>query len=226
MKKIIIVTMLFLFGGIANSQTKTNNELASNYLANKHNKKINFIQGWHPSHGKPSVLGTTEKDTWVWMWSHSNLGEGVVTNYNFEVGKTYQISFRIKTSSNISKPNDVVLNSTANVRAVSGIATKTVAYEIPKIPTSSEVIWSKPVKKTLKHWKTVVVTFTPTNNNSQLWFYPLMTADANANGGARIQMEIDHVAIKMTSQSQSIKSEVVDNTITYSSLNPIKKEEL
>lgn len=216
--------MLFLFSGIANSQTITSNELASNYLGSKHIQNTQLIQGWNASHGKPSILGAVEKNTWVWMWSHSNLGEGVVTKYNFEVGKTYQISFRIKTSSNISKPNEAVLNSTANVRAVSGISSKPYSYEIPTIPASSEVIWSKPVGKTLKHWKTITVTFTPTNDNSQLWFYPLMTADANANGGARIQMEVDHVAIKMI--SQNIKSEVVDNTINFSSLNAIQKGEL
>lgn len=224
MKKIIIVSMLFLFSGIANSQTTTNNALANNYFGNKNNQNAQGIQGWNASHGKPSILGAVEKNTWVWMWSHSNLGEGVVTKYNFEVGKTYQISFRIKTSSNISKPNEAVLNSTANVRAVSGISSKPYSYEIPTIPASSEVIWSKPVGKTLKHWKTITVTFTPTNDNSQLWFYLLMTADANANGGARIQMEVDNVAIKMI--SQNIKSEVVDNTINFSSLNAIQKGEL
>ncbi|WP_309609524.1 T9SS type A sorting domain-containing protein [Flavobacterium sp.] len=220
MKKIIINVVL-LFGGIVNSQTIINSKLDSELLGNVYYKKTNYVRGWNPSHGNPSVYGAIGQNTWTWMWSHSNLGEGIVTEYDFQAGKTYQISFLIKTSSNVSNPNEVVLNSTANVRAVTGINSKKAIYIMPDIPTTSEIIWSKPVEIAMNNWKKISINFTPTNDNAQLWFYPLMTAKANANGGARIQMEIDDVFILPISKNQKIEME--QNKIIALSPNPVKK---
>lgn len=222
MKKIII--MLLLFGEMVNAQTIVNSALDSDFLGNVYNKKANCVRGWNASHGNPSVYGTVGANTWAWMWSHSNLGEGIVTDYDFQAGRTYQISFVIKTSSNVSNPNEVVLNSTVNVRAVTGISPKLATYNIPDLPLTSEIIWSKPVDVAMHNWKKISVNFTPTNHNSQLWFYPLMTANANANGGARIQMEIDDVFIMPVSKNQKI--EVNQNRIIALSPNPVKKGEI
>ena len=222
MKKIII--MLLLFGEMVNAQTIVNSTLDSDFLGNGYNKKVNCVRGWSASHGNPSVYGTVGANTWTWMWSHSNLGEGIVTDYDFQAGRTYQISFVIKTSSNVSNPNEVVLNSTVNVRAVTGISPKSATYNMPDLPLTSEIIWSKPVEVAMHNWKKISVNFTPTNHNSQLWFYPLMTANANANGGARIQMEIDDVFIMPVSKNQKI--EVNQNGITALSPNPVKKGEI
>lgn len=220
MKKIIIATTLLLFGGIISGQSITNSKLTSEYPENGYSRNVNCVGGWNASHGNPSVQGTTDENTWLWMWSHSNLGEGVTTDYDFQAGKTYQVTFKIKTSSNVSNPNDVVLNSTANVRAVSGM-TAAVSNEMPKVPYASEVIWSKPIGISMNGWKTVKVNFTPENDNSQLWFYPSMTANANENGGARVQMEIDDVVV-----TPIAKNPAADNSFTVLSSNPIKKGEL
>ena len=219
MKKII--TMLLLLGEMVNAQTIVNSTLDSEFLGNIYHNKTNVVRGWNASHGNPSVYGIIGKNTSIWKWSHSNLGEGIVTNYDFQVGKTYQISFLIKTTSNVAIPNKVVLNSTANVRAVSEISSRKVTYDIPKIPITSEIIWSKPVEIAMNKWKKISINFTPINNNSQLWFYPLMTANANKNGGARIQMEIDNVYILPISKSQKI--EVDQNKTISLSPNPVKK---
>ena len=222
MKKIII--MLLLFGEMVNAQTIVNSALDSDFLGNVYDKKANCVRGWSASHGNPSVYGTVGANTWAWMWSHSNFGEGIVTDYDFQAGRTYQISFVIKTSSNVSNPNEVVLNSTVNVRAVTGISPKLATYNMPDLPLTSEIIWSKPVEVAMHNWKKISVNFTPTNHNSQLWFYPLMTANANANGGARIQMEIDDVFIMPVTKNQKI--EVDQNRITALSPNPVKKGEI
>lgn len=222
MKKII--TMLLLLGEMVNAQTIVNSALDSDFLGNGYSKKVNCVRGWNASHGNPSVYGTVGANTWTWMWSHSNLGEGIVTDYDFQAGRTYQISFVIKTSSNVSNPNEVVLNSTVNVRAVTGISPKSATYNMPDLPLTSEIIWSKPVEVAMHNWKKISVNFTPTNHNSQLWFYPLMTANANANGGARIQMEIDDVFIMPVTKNQKI--EVNQNRIIALSPNPVKKGEI
>lgn len=215
--------MLLLFGGIMSSQTITNSKLNSECSESGYSSSVNCVGGWSASHGNPIISGTKEENTWAWMWSHSNLGDGIITDYNFQAGKTYTVSFKIRTSSNISNPNDVVLNAMANVKAVSGM-TSTRANAIPKVAASSEMIWSKPVKSTMNQWKTISVRFTPNNNNAQLWFYPLMTANANANGGARIQMEIDDVVV--TPASKEITSDVTDMNTHLVSPNPINKGEI
>ncbi|TGD56917.1 T9SS type A sorting domain-containing protein [Flavobacterium humi] len=218
MKKIIIAALL-LFGGMTSGQSITNSKLTSEFPENGYSRNVNCVGGWNASHGNPSVQATTDENSWLWMWSHSNLGEGVTTDYDFQAGKSYQVTFKIKTSSNVSHPNDVVLNSTANVRAVSGM-TASASNEIPNIPYASEVIWSKPVGIAMNGWKTVKVVFTPENDNSQLWFYPSMTANANENGGARVQMEIDDVVVT------PIAKTAANNSFTVLSSNPIKKGEL
>jgi hypothetical protein len=222
MKNIIIATTLLLFGGIMSSQTITNSKLTSECLESGYSSSVNCVGGWYASHGNPTIAGTAGENTWAWMWSHSNLGDGMVTDYNFQAGKTYQISFRIKTSSNISNPNKIVLNAMANVKAVSGM-TATATNTIPKTAASGEMIWSKPVKSTFNNWTTISITFMPGNNNSQLWFYPLMTANANSNGGARIQMEIDDVVV--TPLSKEAKPEIANAETPAVTPNPIKKGE-
>ncbi|MGH2665650.1 T9SS type A sorting domain-containing protein [Flavobacterium sp.] len=221
MKKIIIVTTLLLFGGIISGQSITNSKLTSECPKSDYSQNVNCVGGWNASHGNPSVHETTDENTSLWMWSHSNLGEGVTTDYDFQAGKTYQVSFKIKTSSNVSNPNDVVLNSTANVRAVTGM-TSTGSSDMPKTPYASEVIWSKPMGIAINGWKTVKVNFTPENDNSQLWFYPSMTANANENGGARVQMEIDDVVVTPMAKTTA----EVNNTFTVLSSNPAKKGEV
>lgn len=219
--KSIFIKSLLLFGGIVSAQTIVNSKLDSEFLGNVYYKKFNGVRGWNPSHGNPAVYGCVKENTWAWMWSHSNLGEGILTDYDFQAGKTYQISFVIKTSSNVTNPNDVVLNSTANVRAVTTLMPKTVNYSMPNIPETSEIIWSKPVEVAMNNWKKISINFTPTNNNSQLWFYPLMIAKANKNSGARIQMEIDDVFIMPILKNQKI--EIDQNKMSVLSPNPVKK---
>jgi hypothetical protein len=224
MKNFILINTLLLFWGIASSQSVLNGSLTSTCLENGYNTTTDCVAGWTASHGNPSVYGTIEENTWAWMWSHSKKGEGIITNYTFEAGKTYQISFRIKTSTNVSNPNLIVLNSTANIRAVSTLTAKTGSYDLPTIPKSSELIWSKPIGKNINNWHTINLSFTPIINNSQLWFYPLMTAPANSNGGALIQMEIDDVVI--TAPNDEIDSEINSTDTGLLSPNPSLAGEL
>jgi hypothetical protein len=215
MKNFIFTNALLLFWGIASSQSISNSSLNSSCNENGFNTKTDCVQGWTASHGNPSVHGIVGENTWAWMWSHSKKGEGIITNYNFDAGKTYQISFRTKTATNVSNPNLIVLNSTANVRSISSLITKT-SYDIPNMPVSSELIWSKPIGKNINNWHTINTIFTPKNNNSQLWFYPLMTAQANSNGGALIQMEIDDVQIKVLESEINIEA----NNFDFGFLSP------
>lgn len=193
MRKIIFTKALLLFWGIVSGQCITNGELNSTCTGNGFNTDANCVNGWTASHGTPTVMGTVGVNTWAWMWSYSSGGEGIITNYNFQAGRTYRISFDVRASTNISNPNTTVLNSTLNARVTSGI-TGSSSTSMPTL-TGSQAIWGSTVANAGTGWNTVTVTFTPSVNYTQLWFYPLMTATAAANGGAQIQMEVDNVNI-------------------------------
>ena len=192
MRKIILTTMLVLFYGVMMGQCITNGALNSTCSGDGFNG-ANCVSGWTASHGTPTVMGTVGSNTWAWLWSHSNGGEGIMTNYNFEAGRTYQVSFRVRATTNISNPNNTVLNSTLNVRAANGL-TGSSSTTIPT-PTSSQNIWSRTVAQVGSNWTTVTLNYSPNVNYSRLWFYPLMTANSSTNGSAQIQMEVDDIAV-------------------------------
>lgn len=194
MKKIIFTKLLLLFWGITNAQCLINNgTLNSSCIGDGYNTGNQCVANWQASHGTPTAMGTIGGNTWAWMWSYGNKGEGIMTNYNFQVGQTYQISFRVRATTNISNPNATVLSSQLLMRATSGL-TSTSSTTIPT-PSSVQTIWSNTVANVGSTWITVDIPFSPSTNFSQLWFYPLMTASSAENGHAQIQMEVDDIAI-------------------------------
>lgn len=185
MKKIFIATVLLLIGEFVTAQTLEGNRLMA---ASQKKSEKNRTQKSNMN----LVFSQPEK---IWMWSHSNLGQGNTVAYNFISGQKYQITFKVKASSNIAKPNASVLNATMNVKATTGVVASNAAYSIPASSENTEIIWSSRAAKKWNKWKTVTVEFTASNSNNQLWFYPVMTANANDNGGARIQMEVKEVSV-------------------------------
>lgn len=143
-----------------------------------------------------------ESETKKWTWSHSNLGNGININYYFEKDKTYEITFWVKTSSNVAKPNKKVLQSTVNIRTASNTSYNALEYSLPYFTEYSEVVWSQKAGEKFNQWQQKKIYFTPEYNNLQLWMYPLMTAKANENGGARIEMEVDNITIRNVSEKQ------------------------
>lgn len=143
-----------------------------------------------------------DSETKKWAWSHSNLGSGLSLNYFFEKDQTYEITFCVKTSSNVSKPNKKVLQSAINIRTASNASYNKYEYTLPEFTEFSEVVWSQKACEKFNQWQQKKIYFTPTYNNLQLWLFPLMTANANDNGGARIEMEIDNITIKKSSDKQ------------------------
>lgn len=186
---------MLLFWGIISAQCVTNGTLTSTCSGNGYNATPSCVQGWQNSHGTPSVFGTVGQNTWAWMWSYSNTGEGIMTDYNFVAGRNYQVSFKIRTSTLVASPTQAVLNSVANVRAVSGLV-RSSSTTMPALPANNELIWSGTIGTYITPgFTTITVPYTPTANNSQLWFYPVMTASSSANNNNQVQMEIDDVVV-------------------------------
>jgi hypothetical protein len=148
-------------------------------------------------------LTSINKETNRWAWSHSNLGNGINVDFYFEKDKTYEITFWVKTSSNISKPSKKALQqSTINIRTASNASYNTLEYTLPSFTEYSEVVWSQKASEKFNQWQQKKIYFTPEYNNMQLWFFPLMTAKANDNGGTRLEMEIENISIKTVSDKQ------------------------
>jgi len=194
MRKIIFTKVLLLFCVLVNAQCVINNgTLNSSCIGDGYNTSNQCVSNWLATHGTPTAMGTVGGNTWVWLWSHSNTGEGIRTSYNFQSGKTYLISFRVRATTNISNPNSTVLNSRLNVRAASGLSS-TNTTGIPN-PTNVQTIWSETVANVGSTWRTISLFYTPTSNFSALWLYPLITADSGANNSAQIQMEVDDITV-------------------------------
>ncbi|MFC7774226.1 hypothetical protein [Flavobacterium sp. GCM10027622] len=173
MKKILLTTMLLLIGELVCAQTYSDPK--------ETNKK---------------------EETKQWMWSHSNLGSGINVDYFFEKDKTYEITFWVKTASNISKPNKKVLQSSITLRTATNTTFNNLDYTLPNFTEFSEVVWTQKANEKFNEWQQKKIYFTPEYNNMQLWFYPLMVAKANDNGGARIEMEVDKISIKSIADKQ------------------------
>ena len=146
---------------------------------------------------------TTGNEIKKWAWSHSNLGSGINVDYYFEKDKTYEITFWVKTSSNITKPSKkALLQSTVNIRTASNASYNPLEYTLPNFTEYSEVVWTQKATEKFNQWQQKKIYFTPEYNNMQLWFFPLMTAKANENGGTRIEMELENITIKTVSDKQ------------------------
>lgn len=194
MKKHFIMQLALLIWGLGNAQCLINNgTLNSTCPGDGYNTQNNCVMGWTASHGTPTVMGTIGGNTWAWMWSYGNTGEGIMTNYSFQAGQTYQISFRVRATTNIANPNSTVLSSSLNARAASGLIPSS-STTMPST-ANSQSIWTNTVAAVGNNWQNVTVYYSPTSNYAQLWFYPLMTASSSANGSAQIQMEVDDVYI-------------------------------
>lgn len=199
MRNFKLTSLLVLFYGIMTGQCITNSSLDATCITNG-GYNNNCVSGWTASHGTPTTAGTVGGNTWAWMWSRSGVGEGILTNYNFELGRTYQVSFKVRASSNV--PNSsFVMNSSLNAVATAGI-TGSSNITIPT-PSTNQSIWSSTATNlTLStSWTTIIRTFTPSNNFSQLWLYPSMITTDPSNSLAQIQMEVDDIVVTLTNAS-------------------------
>lgn len=228
MKKIVVTIGIFLISFLCNSQIVTNGSLSGNCTGNGFSAP-SCIKGWAASHGTPTVLGNLNKNTWAWLSIAKENSEGIFTEFNFVAGNKYEISFKIKAYTTLEGPILKKQNPTVNVRATSDL-TVTSSGKTPTVDDSSELVWSKEVNKPKSYWQIVTFTYIPTKDNSQLWFYPSVKNQSKLIENESLQMEIDDIDIKISSDAlvtnleainQHINEEIVDNS--YSITNPIYK---
>ncbi len=145
------------------------------------------MPGWFVSNGTPSTAATPPRS--MWMWSYSSIGEGVFNCFDFRAGREYLICFDLITN---GKTN----GATFNVQAATGLNpyTGTIVGTPLPTPTTSEQIFQDllPPYTSLTN---VSVTYSPSANFTEIWFYPFMSAGP---GGTPPQAtgRIDNVVIQ------------------------------
>ncbi|NHN28010.1 T9SS type A sorting domain-containing protein [Flavobacterium jejuense] len=228
MKTIVFFTALFFTSITSNSQIVTNGSLTGNCTGNGFSAP-SCIKGWAASHGTPMVLGNLNNNTWAWLSISKENSEGIYTNYNFTVGKKYEISFKVKAYTSIDSHEAKKQIPTATIRATNGLTSST-SQRKPKIDQTSEVVWSKEVSKSKSFWQIVKITYIPTKDNSQLWFYPSVQNQSKLNENSNLQMEIDDIEITPINENALSAFQATDNAsledsynVTYIISNPIYK---
>lgn len=209
MKKIVFISLTFILSFIANAQQLTNGDLSGTCTGNGFTAP-SCIKGWYSSHGSPSVLGNSNTNTWAWLTISKENSEGIFTNYNFAIGKTYEISFKIKTLSTVESS----FFPTVNVVATSGLSSSS-SSKTPLPSLKSETIWLKGVStKTNTNWQTISITYTPTKSNTQLWFYPSVQNISKLNENAKVQMEIDAIEINTVNNNLVNNNAAINSNLT------------
>ena len=190
MKKMVLTSILFTFYFPLVAQNITNSTLTSNCVGNGFIAPT-CVTGWYASSGSPMVLGDIKLNTWAAITASPNKAEGIYTNYNFSKGKTYKITFKVKTETNTQ-------NSFIKIKATTGLKhTATLKTESSK--ESDELIWSREMNTKSSNWESISIKFTPSKNNYQLWLFPAVSSSSKTDSFA--QIEIDDIEVSNTDKN-------------------------
>ena len=217
MKKIVLTLLLSFTAIISNAQQLSNGRFNGNCTGNGFNAP-SCIKGWDSSHGNPTVLGNINANKWAWLSISKDYSDGIFSNYNFIVGKKYTISFKIKSSTTIDNSLTSIYNPKVNVRATNNLKNSSGA-KMPYSVEESELIWSKIVfKNTNEDWQTIKITFIPTKNNSQIWFFPSLENKNKLNDTNKLQFELDDIEIIAIEKASNNNLSIANNSTEMDSL--------
>lgn len=208
MKKMLLTNILFLSFCSLVGQNAINTAFTSTCIGNGFIAPT-CVEGWYASSGYPMVLGDIKTNTWAALTSSQNKVEGIFTNYSFVLGKTYILSFRIKTETDCK-------GSIAAIKATTGLSHLDDS-QADIIKANDELIWSKEFIGKSNKWELVSLKFTPSKNNYQLWLYTTVSPLANTNGYA--QIELDDIEISNNDKSLTASKNKKDDESTSSNFS-------
>ena len=138
------------------------------------------VVGWAASHGTPSLVEGFHGAYSVWMFSHSGMGEGIVTNVSFTSGVQYRVTMWVQTKYPdgdiyVRIANDVPEGTTTSFEQPF-VRAQTVYTNGMVFPTAQEITFD----------------FTAKDNFAQMWFYPYLRWFPT-NG--RAEWSIDNVRV-------------------------------
>lgn len=216
MKKMLLTYILFLSLPVSHAQELINGNLKSNCIGNGFTVPT-CVSDWYASHGNPIVKGEITKNTWASLRATKDGLEGIFTNYEFQSGKNYRISFKMKVATSIHVSDKIIASAT--IRTSNELNTNFYTQN-PKLPNQSELVWTKNIKKEDIDWETISITYTPKENNSQLWFYSSLESQLSIPENKYAQFEIDDISITTSGQKNNaviVKNETTttQNTLEY-----------
>lgn len=171
-----------------------------------HSNYSNAFEAGHVTHWRegrlsPSI-GNDNGNTYAWLWSKGNAAETIVADYPFEAGKTYQISFDIKTDDDDGDPNNfnfqVARYASANVYAV-------MKHSENQIPSTSSW-WADPIwvyhweawqnkwysDYSGSNWHHITLSFTAPSDREAIMIFPYF---GMSPGGAQAVLMVDNINI-------------------------------
>lgn len=128
---------------------------------------------WQVSHGTPSVSANS-----VWMWSASNIGEGINLAASFQKGKDYCIESTLTLSRMTSgtNPPPAPSASNANIDLTVGPilgSTANLGTPIPNLAGPSQQILQQGYTGLVNPYnQNYILSFTASDNFSNIWFHP------------------------------------------------------
>ncbi|NHN28018.1 hypothetical protein FIA58_020260 [Flavobacterium jejuense] len=218
MKKLLLIYILILFlPSSLQSQELINGNLNSNCIGNGFTAPT-CVSDWYASHGTPNIEGNITKNTWASLTSTKDKIEGVFTNYEFLSGKSYRISFKMKITTSINAADKIL--ASANVRT-SNELNANFQSQNPPLPNKSELVWTKNITKGNPNWENISISYTPKENNSQLWFYTSLKSQLSTSENKYVQFEIDDISISTSGQKRVTTTEKNESNLNQDALEYI-----
>ncbi|MEL6559751.1 MAG: T9SS type A sorting domain-containing protein [Bacteroidota bacterium] len=168
------------------------------------------VSDWQTSHGDASLHSDAIQTDFAWMWSYKistvTYGEGIFNDFNFQAGKCYQISFRVKVYDD--GESQIRNKAVLNLEAINNLS-DTTSFSIPNPPQNSrESILAKGYANYPNNsWVTQSAIYTPSSNYSQVWIYPRYDGPSINQGQA--ELSVDDIVIREV--EQKIDASFTDN---------------
>jgi len=166
-----------------------------------------FVDDWQKGHGTPSIHGyPTSPYTWIYNNGSVYSAESIYTDYNFEAGKMYSISFKVRTADGNPAlqvyKDTIAANSSVNLYAVDEsniLLNSTVAYSPEPSTPNAEEIWSYPTNSSESfadlygaNWTQFEVCYTAATNHDALLIFPRLST---TYGLGQAELMIDDITI-------------------------------
>lgn len=211
----LLTYILFLLIVTIKAQNIVNSSLESSCVGNGFINPT-CVKNWYASSGYPIVAGESNGNKWALLSSFTNKIEGIYSNYNFKVGETYRISFKIKVATNNK-------SSLVSIKATSGLNYSNESSE-KNTSQKSELIWNKDITKSTNNWETITFKYSPETNNTQIWIFPSVTSNNSTTNEHYSKIEIDDIEVSNTDKDANKKAAIASTEKTETKKKTVKSE--
>lgn len=177
----------------------------------------NCVTSWTATHGSPGLYSISHTSNYALLASgnaaYGFASEGIRANFNFTPNTSYDITFKIRCQDPFNT-NAIHNPGILSVRAMNNGPTAFMNplygldHTMPALPTSNALITNittNVLPYVGQNWETVTVSFVPTVNYSQIWFY------LNSLNNSQSIVLIDDVSIALTPPTSVFHMQATSN---------------